>query len=458
MTTRVRSRDQTIVVPKASITRTMVGTGVTTLVDVGGSSTYPFTESMTDVVTEDFFALEKAKKILPVNPMTHTGVDASNSTDSLFGQTWTQAYYFGGNPYQTTVFGNANAFWCDGWGRSKLTVAPTGSFSESLVPSAPPLAYMLQEARAKAHGEPVDLSTMLAELNKSVDLVKDVHKRTLERARRVIDAAVRLRKGDLNAAYRRMNTASKVADLINIASQIWLEYRFGWRLLVKDIEDLHQLYNTIEHTFDVDYSRGTYELVLAGPLSTIYSQNGCSTLSMGDTSLTSWGKYDFVEYLRVERKVRVGAMVKYTADRPYFGDPFVTAWELVPLSWVADMFVNIGSALKAWSPFIAGLPVHQWMSDDVFYVHGRSMTPGASYGSWPNTYGFVGSNPVLKAEVGWRTKSRVAVGLTAPVLRFNPGIPKVIKLVDLAAVVTQFGNQVVQHATSNVKMNLQWFR
>lgn len=457
MPTRVRTKPQMELIPLASET-TIDSVGNATIVYGPATSSYSSTEEMVDVVTENYFERRRLGEILPVNPMVHSKLHVSRGDGAPLGDTWSTAYFYRGNPWMQRIYGNVSAFWCDGFGSSKLSAYGPGNFATSDYPEAPSLAYMLQEARAKAHGNAVDLTTMLAELDKSVDLVRNTHTRALQRARRVIDAAVKLRKGDLDPQWRRLNTVSKVADLLNIASQIWLEYRFGWRLLVKDIESIKELYDHVGHTFDVAYERGTFQLELEGPKSIIRHNANCTSFAGGQSTGTLWGYYDYDEYRVIRRSIRVGAMVKYRGDRPYFGDPLVTAWELVPLSWVADMFVNVGSALRAWSPMIIGEPVHQWMTDDVQYLHGRELTPRGSYGSWPNTYGWVGANPVLTAEVGSATKSRSSVNMQLPNISFNPGIPKIAKLADLAAVVGQFGNRVVQMATKSVKTDLQWFR
>lgn len=455
MTTRTRTRAQPVIVTVGSKTR-YDKNGIILSSDAGKAYALGSTETMVDEVTPGYFELKKTGAILPVNPMTHTRVKISEA--STQDKTWTTAYVYMGTPYYTEIFGNVNSLWNQAGVSSFIGVTPLSSFTEADVPEAPSLAYMLQEARAKAHTNAVDLSTMFAELDKSVDLVSDVYKRAYQRAQRVIDAATKIRKGDMNASYRRWSRAAKIADLMTIASQLWLEYRFGWRLLVKDIESLHEWYSHIGHTFDVAYERGTFKLELEGPKKTIIHRDNVTSFATGHATGTLWGKYTFEEYLKVRRSIRVGSMVRYTADRPVFGDPFVTAWELVPLSWVADMFVNIGSGLRAWSPFIAGAPVHQWMSDDVHYLKGRTCEPDGGYGSWPHTYGFVGDSPDLTSEIGWKIKNRAPVDMQGPSFGFNPGIPKIAKMADLAAVVTQFGNRVFQLAAYNVKTDLSWFR
>jgi len=41
-------------------------------------------------------------------------------------------------------------------------------------------------------------------------------------------------------------------------------------------------------------------------------------------------------------------------DKPVSLDPLLTAWEVIPYSFVIDWFFNIGSNIQAYSPFASG--------------------------------------------------------------------------------------------------------
>jgi hypothetical protein len=397
---------------------------------------------MSDVVIEGYNSLVKSGALLPVNPMSHARPFVTSS--ALEGEWLTTSV--DGNEYCRDI-----APFTFGGGRSYLKMPTTFAVLGELVtdPEIPSLAYMLQEARAKCHGKPVDLLTMFAELDKSVNLVKDVHLRTLQRARKVIDAAAKIRRGDLNATWRRMGRAARVADLLALASSVWLEYRFGWRLLVKDIEALHELSSRVSNTFALSYERGTFEYQ-SGPEQNLYRSYSSSLgIFTKDTSSSCRVYYDSKEWIRKTRTVRVGVMEEFSGNRFYYADPITTLYEIVPLSWVVDAFANVGSALKAWSPFISGRPIHQWMTDETRLEIVRELTPTGQLTYWPRDAKFV-KRDVQTASMGYAYKERMPVSLQQPTIGFHPSNPKALKLLDIGAVMSSFGRSLTRYAERTI--------
>jgi hypothetical protein len=397
---------------------------------------------MSDVVTEDYHLLVKSGAHLPVNPMSHVIPFAtSSSTESEWLTTSND-----GNEYCRDI-----APYTFGGSRSNLMTPGNFTALGNLVtdPEIPSLAYMLQEARAKCHGKPVDLLTMFAELEKSADLVKNVHSRTYQRARKVIDAAAKFRRGDLNATWRRMGRAARVADLLDIAGSIWLEYRFGWRLLVQDIESLHELYSRVGNTFAISYERGTFEHQ-SGPEQLLYRSSSSSLgICTKDMSASCRVYYDSKEWIRKTRIVRVGVMEEFSGNRFHYADPITTLYEIVPLSWVVDAFANVGSALKAWSPFISGRPVHQWMTDQLKVEIVRELTPTGQLTYYPRDAKFV-KRDVQTASMGYEHKQRMPVSLQLPTIGFHPSYPDALKLLDIGAVMSSFGRRLMRYAERTI--------
>jgi hypothetical protein len=402
---------------------------------------------MTDRVTPGFFDLQKKPRfLLPVNPMTHTipfcrqeNVDATHSAYTLGKYARTDIVSSGLNPF---TFGD---------GYQPLAV-PVGTDWNAVAatlgkPEVPSLAYMMQEARAKCHASGVDMLTMLAEMNKSVDLVTDVHQRTLRRARKVIDAAAKFKRGDVNRTWRYMGRAARVADLLALAGSIWLEYRFGWRLLMQDIESLKEIHDRVVNTFDVSYARGTFKFEcdpIDGALVRYASAN--TNFYVGtNAQCTGVIRRRTEERWHAERTIRVGVMEQFTGNRPYFGDFFVTGYELIPLSWVIDAFANIGSVIKAWSPMISGRPVHQWMADETTYALRRSAIPNGITSGWVAT-----SAPTMHADIGILVKTRTPVALQWPTVEWHPRGPNALKLLDIGSVVATFGRSVTRYAERTI--------
>lgn len=461
MEERYRERNSNLSVVGGSLLQKLVS-GKIQIQKVGATTFLPFVEKMWDLVDPDYFEKKRTGQLMPVNPMTHEGKNlrvGSQAEDKTFSPSnWLCCYDY---PSLGTLYGNQfwtdfTPFWNAAGTRAAMTAGIPGSCGED--PDVPSLAYMLQEARAKCHaaGAGMDMLTMLAELDKSVDLLKTVHTRTLGRARRVIDAATRIRKGDLNPQYRRLTRVAKLADLLSIASSLWLEYRFGWRLLVQDLEALQEVYAR-QDSFGRQLHRGTYQFTVDSTPVAVSTASNVRQVALENTTATLWGYYNYTSDRVVRRTVRVGVMEKFDNANPFFGDPFVTLWELMPLSWVGDVFANVGHAIMAWSPLVSGVPVHQWVSDEVTHINRRRMVPlvGTIYQNGSSRY-YISAGESSVAEYGTRYYSRVPTTLQMPVISFKPdiGLTKVRKWMDVGAVVAGFGNKVVQMAAHSLKQNL----
>jgi hypothetical protein len=403
---------------------------------------------MTDRVVPGFKDMQRRNILLPVNPMYHsTPLSRQVNADAP----WT-AYRFG--KYARTdlsvVGHNPHTF---GDSYSPLVVPPGTNWSTVAaqvgIPEVPSLAYMMQEARAKCHASGVDMLTMLAEFDKSVDLVTDVHHRTLARARKVIDAAAKFKRGDVNRTWRYLGRAARVADLLALAGSIWLEYRFGWRLLVQDIESLKEIHDSVVNTFDVSYERGTFKFEcdpIDGAVTRLAPSNSNFYVGKNQGGVGCITRRS-EERLRAERTIRVGVMEQFRGNRPYFGDFFVTGYELIPLSWVVDAFSNVGSLIKAWSPMISGRPVHQWMTDEQIYVIRRTSTPTGLTPTWKTgTY----TAATCHADVGVTVKSRAPVEMQWPTISFNPRGPNALKWMDIGSVVATFGRSITRYAERTI--------
>lgn len=215
----------------------------------------------------------------------------------------------------------------------------TGMLEEivaDVVPNgAPDYDRYLTAAAAKIYSSGWDGLTFAAELGKTVRMFRQL-------AQRVVHQTV---TGQLERQ--------------------WLESRYGWRLLVYDIKDLIKLLNSL------DDHRKRYR-DSAGE-----SFGETRNWSQQYTSELYNAEFDFVD------EVEVGARGTIVADitPPRVAlNPITTAWELIPFSFVADWFVNIGKYLESLS-FLALSRKHfaaaglyakvrrKCVSDDVTWTH-----------------------------------------------------------------------------------------
>lgn len=171
---------------------------------------------------------------------------------------------------------------------------------------------LLVEALANCKPE-LDAGTMLAELSKTVNMVVGVRKRALK----LISEA---RRGGFHTA--------------KAASQAWLEWRYGWRILGYDINSVVEYLNhpirdsIVEGRAGQSYTR--YDEVVR-PFSGYYV------------------RHNTVGQLKKDLSVRANVNVKFRGKSSNaFVSPAVTGWELIPFSFVADWFVGVGDAIGAW--------------------------------------------------------------------------------------------------------------
>lgn len=129
---------------------------------------------------------------------------------------------------------------------------------------------------------------------------------------------------------------------LDYLSSKWLEYRYGWNPLIHSIydaaENLRREIQEEDQTFRVrSVSRDERESIL--------------TSGSGETfQLRYWKCYaSFRQEIGVTFRPpdpAVAALANWTSL-----NPSLIAWELVPLSFVADWFVNVGDQLQEWENY-----------------------------------------------------------------------------------------------------------
>jgi len=171
---------------------------------------------------------------------------------------------------------------------------------------------LLQAATANAAPE-LDAGTMLAEIQKTVSLLTGARKR----AAGFISDARKLNKQSLKAT-----------------ADAWLEWRYGWRILGYDIQSI---VGFMDHPFRDEFAEGR-----AGT-----SIDDSSTENFPFTGY--YVSHDYIETIKRSVSVRASVTVKYSnsSTNALVSMP-ITAWELVPFSFIADWFVSVGPAIGAW--------------------------------------------------------------------------------------------------------------
>lgn len=155
----------------------------------------------------------------------------------------------------------------------------------------------------------------------------------------------------LRERLRSVSTARKASYLFDALSDQWLQYRYGFTPLVKDVS---KIVEDSMYGVDLDINkvrRVGGGLKTLGPKTTGLSDSGNAI--PGFTS--SWRVTDEYNYsangvIHFKHSCWYTELLK--ASR-YGLSPFqipALAWELVPFSFVADWFVNVGDWLYAMTP------------------------------------------------------------------------------------------------------------
>lgn len=195
----------------------------------------------------------------------------------------------------------------------------------------------------------LDLSIALGEIRKTADMIA---KNALE----VMAFYKAFRKGDFNGIWSRIKQPGKSKKQTRkefyslTASERWLEYAYGWTPLVSDIKGLIDWANKdmpVQGTFRVTAT--SFERI--------------------SESLTPGGSSKHIHsYIIGKRGCKI--VLHYTIDSAgavYLSNlglnPLMTAWDLLPWSFVVDWFFTIGTALEyldasVGKTFISGSITH----------------------------------------------------------------------------------------------------
>nr|QIS88030.1 MAG: maturation protein [Christensen virus] len=174
---------------------------------------------------------------------------------------------------------------------------------------------LVTSAFAKINSGEWDMLTSLAEAKETVKFIAD----------KLIAAAKLLLKLRHPSAF-----LGKPKDIVEKASSNWLEYRYAIMPLVYEVEDIA---SALEN------------------LGRLYNKVSSKSTSEHEESIDDGWQKDFDEVLvsysvTIKRRYDPSTILSATDQMVGF-NPLVTAWELVPFSFVVDWFINVGDLLAA---------------------------------------------------------------------------------------------------------------
>lgn len=367
-----RHRD-TGVIPTQTITqyRQPVGGAQTVVTVSAGRYDAYLTSSMDGWDLPGFYARQRAGELLPFTEFTQFEADANGSGSFDFTNTTPNPdvrYWYAPN-------------YCYG---SYLI----GAAELQAVINSQNIDYadLVQAAAANLYSSGFDGLTFLAELKKTIRMFTNIGKTLTDL----------LRKGNVQ------NT--------------WLQYRYGWRILYFEMVELSRALESLSKE-SKRRSRMSRSISLSGGSTSSVAAN-LPECNRTVTTVITW---------------TLSARGSIIADfePPAFSfNPIVTAWEVIPFSFIIDWFFKVGQLLSSMSfvafnsGYQAGVGHKLTYSKRIYF---SSVTANAGW-----TKNAASSDWTVNAKLTKRTPSSVPFRLST-----SFRVPEALKILDLLALVAQ---------------------
>jgi hypothetical protein len=211
------------------------------------------------------------------------------------------------------------------------------------------IAFVLNSAIAEAKSESFDALTFAAELQKTSRMVGNR-----------VEAVFRYGRRASSRATKHKNPYSAFANY-------WLEYRYGWRPLLMDIDNVLKQLREKARPFNEGHSEAVVDLSASDSQTESYSESNVNWSAIRTGTRTYRG---------------FALAVGDFGTVPTF-QPVRTAWELIPFSFVLDWLIDVGSFLNAITPIpgvnirASGYSVKDDVTDVLSFVHVTK--PGSGY-------------------------------------------------------------------------------
>jgi len=380
-----------------------------------------YSNTMTDELTASYFHNKRLGLFQPIQPMSQqkfSRVDMPIMPYEIFSKS-------GSIEGSTRFNGNLGVIAARNRFVQGSIASHIGKYaSNSSVVALKSLSQLTVEAIAKARTKSFDAGTFAAEFNKTLKMIASFRENTFGRAQSIVR--------DLARTRRNMVKKKSLIHAVKTFDQAWLEGRYGWRLMAYDLNDINDALIKLQSIAPKVFERA-YASDKGHTVST-WSNDNCRILQAFNNTI--YGDWTYVvgsctDYKEVNR--RAGSIVELVAGGIAFVDPLVTAWEVIPFSFIADWFLNIGKNIAAFSPFASGTLKGVWTSEETlieytFQGHIASVNPtdssrtqrvvGASTGTFKTYY-----------------KSYVRSKVTNPSFSLNYDLDlDASKIVDLAAI------------------------
>lgn len=152
----------------------------------------------------------------------------------------------------------------------------------------------------------------------------------------------------LSNVLKRTKKLKSKHSLAKVAADSFLEYKFGWAPLASDIGQAYAgLTNNKGHVDVQPVSGSAYDTFPISNNLGIFSVSAGNFIAQTDLLVTGSISVRYKGGIRTSQaNGHIGFAQMMQLDLPHF---VPTIWDLLPYSWIADYFVNIGDILRALS-------------------------------------------------------------------------------------------------------------
>jgi hypothetical protein len=200
--------------------------------------------------------------------------------------------------------------------------------------------------QSKIVGQGTNLPVSLMEAKQTIGMVGDC-------AQKLYTAYRHVRHGKFKAAALALGLerAPRTVSARKSAESNWLEYRYGWRLVVMDASSLMKtVWNELRdrpHTLRVNAYESAESKTSSAVAETKVMPNQAQALAWTANIVTTRTTSTHGGYVYSIENQAVSAQQSFGLL-----NPFVIAWELIPYSFVVDWFANVGECLQGLNAFV----------------------------------------------------------------------------------------------------------
>lgn len=270
----------------------------------------------------NFHAIRDSGEIIPFTPW-----ERFESSGSAMGD-FSVTVIVNGDIYSSS----GNAPLNDGWLLSRADMeAYVDQYGLHLLASE-----AITKAAAKIYDQGADVLTSAAEFHKTLKMVKNLVRNFAKFTLKMQKAGVTSRTFDsLGDLKQTLKKVTQYGPQVRNAHQFWLQWRYGWRILMFEIMDIQKAIN------DMDLERTRYDQKSGeGYLYT----NSFEQVRIGGAATTT---YSYKDYVNISSRGHVIADVQ--PPQFQFANVAQTGWEIIPYSFVIDWLIDIGGWIRAMS-------------------------------------------------------------------------------------------------------------